>query len=164
MGATWKETKGIAAGTVVIDYQKCIGCGHCVEECPYHARKLDPGGSFSSPPAAWESKKSWEYGRAWQRNGNDPPVGKARKCHVCTDRLANGLLPVCVTTCIGRATYFGDENDPASLIAQVKAASVVQSLEKEGTQPRVVYVARGVLDPHLVATNDSATYGEVTCG
>ncbi len=153
-GATWKETEGIAAGTVVIDYLKCHGCGECVEECPYHARRLDRGGSFDSPPSIWETAKFWEYGRAWQRDGDDPPVGKARKCHFCTDRLANGLLPVCVTTCIGRANYFGDENDPASLIAQVKAASVVQTLEREGTRPRVYFVAREALDPHLLSRND----------
>jgi tetrathionate reductase subunit B len=47
---------------------------------------------------------------------------------------------MCVTTCIGRATYFGDENDPASLIAEVKAANRVTTLRR-------VSDARPLTDP-----------------
>ena len=62
-------------------------------------------------------------------------------------RLAAGQLPVCITTCIGRAGYFGDENDPQSLIAQVKKANPVQVLKPAAkTAPRVYYVATEKLE------------------
>jgi len=52
------------------------------------------------------------------------------------------MLPECVTTCVGRATYFGDTNDPTSLISMVIKANRTQFLkEKKGTKPRVYYVS-----------------------
>jgi molybdopterin-containing oxidoreductase family iron-sulfur binding subunit len=149
-GATWKETKGIGAGTVPIDYAQCIGCGKCVGACPYGARSVDDGASHSAgTPAAlpYESKPAFEYGTAWARTGKALPIGKARKCHFCVHRLAAGQLPACVATCLGRATYFGDESDPQSLVAQVKKAGKVQLLNPgAGTAPRVYYVADAKLE------------------
>ncbi|MFZ5773887.1 MAG: 4Fe-4S dicluster domain-containing protein [Thermodesulfobacteriota bacterium] len=148
--ATWKETKGIAAGTVPIDYTKCIGCGKCVPACPYGARALDEGKFHTEGTPAiqkYETLPSFEYGKKWPRAGKNQPIGNARKCHFCVHRLANGMLPMCITTCIGRAGYFGDENDPKSLIAQVKKANAVQVLKAgKGTAPRVYYVANIKLD------------------
>ena len=55
--------------------------------------------------------------------------------------------PQCITTCIGRAGYFGDENDAGSLIAQVKKANKIQILKaKKGTGPRVYYIANDKLE------------------
>jgi molybdopterin-containing oxidoreductase family iron-sulfur binding subunit len=146
--ATWKETAGIAAGTVVIDYGKCIGCGKCFRACPYDARSLDDGGFYhdARQRQPWEMAKFWEYGRSWTRTKRDSPIGKARKCHWCTDRLAQGVLPACVTSCIGRATYFGDESDPASLVSLVKQSNPIQTLDVAGTLPRVGYIAREQLE------------------
>ncbi len=57
------------------------------------------------------------------------------------------MLPQCITTCVGRAGYFGDENDPKSLIAQVKKANKIQILKAgKGTAPRVYYVANEKLE------------------
>ena len=149
-GATWKETTGIAAGIVPINYEKCIGCGACVDACPYHARKLDEGGYHSDGTPArqkYETMPSFEYGKKASRTDKAPPIDKARKCHFCIHRLAVGQLPVCITTCVGRAGYFGDENDPQSLIAQVKKANPTQTLKpEEGTAPRVYYIANVKLE------------------
>ncbi|MGD9947847.1 MAG: 4Fe-4S dicluster domain-containing protein [Desulfobulbus sp.] len=149
-GATWKETEGISAGLVMINYEQCIGCGACVKACPYDARALDQGGMHGDGTPAiqkYEQMPSYEYQKKWLRFGKNTPVGNARKCHFCLHRLAAGQLPVCITTCIGRAGYFGDENDPQSLIAQVKKANKIQVLKlAKKTAPRVYYVATEKLE------------------
>ncbi len=149
-GATWKETKGLNAGIVMIDYGQCIGCGACVPACPYDARTMDEGrfhGEGTPTVQKYLSKASFEYGKKWERSGSNQPIGNARKCHFCVHRLAVGQLPVCITTCIGRSGYFGDLNDPKSLIAQVKKANKVQTLKPaKGTAPRVYYVATEKLE------------------
>ena len=149
-GATWKETTGLGAGLVMINYEQCIGCGECVAACPYDARTMDEGafhGDGTPAVQKYETMASFEYGRKWPRSGKNLPVGTARKCHFCVHRLAAGQLPVCITTCIGRAGYFGDENDPQSLIAQVKKANPVQVLKPAAkTAPRVYYVATEKLE------------------
>ena len=46
-----------------------------------------------------------------------------------------------MTTCIGRATMFGDANDPESLVAEMIAKPNVMRLKDElGTEPRVYYL------------------------
>ncbi|GFP21557.1 prokaryotic molybdopterin-containing oxidoreductase family, iron-sulfur binding subunit [Candidatus Hakubella thermalkaliphila] len=51
------------------------------------------------------------------------------------------MLPACVTTCIGRATYFGDANDPENLVSELIASPNVMRLKEEmGTKPRVYYL------------------------
>jgi molybdopterin-containing oxidoreductase family iron-sulfur binding subunit len=148
--ATWKETKGVGAGIVPVNYNQCIGCGQCIPACPYQARTLDDGGFHTAGTPElqkYEMLPSFEYGKAWPRTGKNTPVGNARKCHFCVHRLASGQLPQCVTTCIGRVNYFGDENDPASLIAEVKKANKLQILKKgKGTAPRVYYIANEKLE------------------
>ena len=149
-GATWKESEGPGAGIVPINYEKCIGCGLCVDACPYHARTMDDGTFHSAGTPAlqkYEIMPCYEYGKKWSRSGKNQPVGNARKCHFCLHRLVSGQLPMCITTCIGRAGYFGDENDSQSLIAQVKKANTIQILKPEkGTAPRVYYVANEKLE------------------
>jgi molybdopterin-containing oxidoreductase family iron-sulfur binding subunit len=148
--ATRKETKGAAAGIVVVDYAKCIGCGRCVPACPYGARTLDDGSNHSDgtpAPQPYEAAPSFEYGKKRRREGAAQPVGNARKCHFCVHRLQEGMLPQCISSCIGRAGYFGDESDRKSLVAEVKKANKVQVLKaKKGTGPRVYYVASEKLE------------------
>lgn len=138
--ATYKRPDGI----VEIDYNKCIGCRYCLPACPYGARTADFGEFFTlgTPEvAAYEKQPNFEYGREWKREGNKSPVGNARKCHFCIHRLEAGMLPACVTTCIGYATYFGDANDPESLVSELIAKpSVVRLKEELGTKPKVYYL------------------------
>ncbi len=64
-------------GLVLIDHDKCIGCGACAIACPYEAPQLDR------------------------------KAKKMRKCDMCIDRISKKELPVCVAACPQRALDFG---------------------------------------------------------
>jgi Fe-S-cluster-containing dehydrogenase component len=140
--ATWKREDG----TVVIDYNICIGCRNCLEACPYSARTADFGefyGMNTPEIMPYETRPNYEYSKPWKRipYSDDSPVGNARKCQFCLHRLREGMLPACVTTCLGGATYFGDYNDENSLVHQLLASSRVRQLKQElGTKPSVFYL------------------------
>jgi ribosomal protein L37E len=51
------------------------------------------------------------------------------------------MLPSCVTTCIGRATLFGDSNDPDSVVAAMIAQPNVMRLKEEMGTEQAVRVA-----------------------
>lgn len=99
-------------GVVTIYYGKCIGCGMCIAACPYDARFFNP------------------------------VRRTADKCTFCTHRIDAGLLPSCVTTCIGRAITFGDLNDPKSEVSRLIAANSTVVLKPAlRTHPKVYYIA-----------------------
>jgi Fe-S-cluster-containing dehydrogenase component len=112
--------------------------------CPYQARVFDSGDFYTTDTPAvqpYELLKTYEYGRAYDRAKHESPVGNVRKCHFCLHRLNEGMLPECVTGCIGVATYFGDLSDPDSLIAELVASNNAIRLKEElGTKPRVYYL------------------------
>jgi len=66
---------------IIIDQKWCIGCGYCVEACP-----------FNIPH-------------------KDEEEGTARKCRFCIDRITNGSKPACATTCPSGAIQFGERAD-----------------------------------------------------
>ncbi|HEY5596922.1 MAG TPA: 4Fe-4S dicluster domain-containing protein [Candidatus Bipolaricaulota bacterium] len=138
--ATYKRPDGV----VEIDYNACIGCRYCITACPYNARTFDFGGNYSDETpekAPYEDAANFEYGRRWKREREKSPIGNARKCHFCLHRLEAGQLPACTTGCVGRATFFGDSNDPESLVSELIAKPNVMRLKEElGTRPKVYYL------------------------
>ncbi len=138
--ATYKRPDGI----VEINYDQCIGCRYCLTACPYSARTADFGDTYTKgTPSAqpYEKRPSFEYGRKRVREKGKSPIGNARKCHFCLHRLEVGMLPSCVTTCVGYATYFGDANDPESLVSELLGSPRVMRLKEElGTKPKVFYL------------------------
>ena len=138
--ATYKREDGI----VEVDYDKCIGCRYCITACPYNARTADFGIEYTegTPEAQkYELRPAFECGKKWPRKHGKSPIGNARKCHFCIHRIEKGLLPACVTTCIGGATYFGDSNDEKSLIADLISRPNITTLKSElGTKPKVYYI------------------------
>ncbi len=149
--ATYKDVQGV----VRMNYERCIGCRYCLVACPYAARTADfaewytmgtpdlPGKMVGRKTAAngYEARPAPEYGKTWPPRNHDSPVGNARKCHFCLHRLKVGMLPACVTSCIGRATFFGDRTDPESLVSEMIGSPRVFRLKEElGTQPAVYYL------------------------
>lgn len=140
--ATWKRKDGI----VEIDYALCVGCEKCIPACPYGSRHKDDGYFWTENTPGqgkmpYEGLPVYEWGKKTTRDEEAGPMDKVRKCHFCLHRIERGLLPQCVTTCIGRATYFGDLEDPSSLVAElIKQPNVMRLKEEAGTQPRVYYL------------------------
>ena len=85
-GASYQREDGI----VLVDYDKCVGCGYCVVACPYRARYLDTEdvGYFSTELAPNE-----EIGYQQHK------LGVAEKCTLCVHRVENGQQPACVQAC-----------------------------------------------------------------
>ncbi len=142
VGATYKRPDGIVA----IDYDACIGCRYCIAACPYNSRTADFGefyGDDTPEVMDYETRPTFEYGKEWRRTpGREAsPQGNARKCQFCLHRIENGLLPACVTTCLGGATYFGDYNDEQSLVHELVGSDRMMRLKEElGTEPKTFYL------------------------
>jgi Fe-S-cluster-containing dehydrogenase component len=80
VGATFESPDGVA----LVDDKYCIGCGYCVQACPYGCRYLHP------------EKKTVD------------------KCTLCYHRLKEGLTPVCMEVCPTKARIYGDLRDRES--------------------------------------------------
>lgn len=106
-GATYRDDKG----RVIVDEQTCIGCGYCVDACPYGARML---------------RKD---------------VGLIEKCDLCAARTDAGLQPACVETCPAGARLFGDMDDREGEISRYLMHHNVRRNETNEVAigPRVFY-------------------------
>lgn len=139
-----KATKRRSDGIVDMDYKQCIGCRACLNACPYGARQSDFGQFYTSRTPKlqdYERRPSYEYKKEWPRERGKSPIGNARKCHFCIHRIEHGILPACVVTCVGKATYFGDKQDKKSLVYDLINHKKVKRLKEDlATNPRVYYI------------------------
>lgn len=147
VGATYKDEEGL----VRQDYNRCIGCRFCTVACPYTVRYFNWG------------VPHWPEGMEAHLNP-DPevaprPKGVVEKCTFCIQRRrkaeelaeaeerpfrASDYVPACVETCTGRARYFGDLDDPDSLVSQLAdSPRAFRLLEELGTHPKVIYLREG---------------------
>ncbi|HWJ02154.1 MAG TPA: 4Fe-4S dicluster domain-containing protein, partial [Verrucomicrobiae bacterium] len=107
VGATYKTGDNV----VLVDRKRCIGCGYCIQSCPYGARFLHP------------------------------VLKVADKCTWCYHRISNGLQPACVQVCPMEARKFGNLKDPNSQVARLKKKSRTRVLKADlGTKPNVLYI------------------------
>jgi tetrathionate reductase subunit B len=109
-GATAQRADGI----VGVDKDLCIGCGFCLDACPYDARYMNP------------------------------KTKTVDKCDFCLSRIERGDPPVCVTTCTGHAKYFGDLDDRSSDVFKMVFADGARRMETEtqAVGPNVYYLGR----------------------
>lgn len=111
--------------------------------CPYYAIVEDRGGFYTDGTPVfepYETRDFYEYGEKLNRKKGQTQ-GSVRKCTFCLHRLDSGMLPACVSTCIGRAMYFGDKNDPESLVSELIKKEKVWNIKSGlGTKPRIYYI------------------------
>src|SRR5690606_15495911 len=115
-GASYKRAED---GIVLVNEDRCMGCGLCAWACPYGAREMDPA------------------------------AGVMKKCTLCIDRIYNENLPeedrvpACVRTCPTSARAFGDFADPESAVSKMSAERGGVALMPElGTKPVNRYLPR----------------------
>ena len=108
VGATYQTRDGF----VLIDTNRCVGCGYCIQACPYSVRFLNP------------------------------KTHTADKCTWCYHRVRKGLLPACVNVCPVHARKFGDLNDRNSEVYKILHQPHVVSVLKPdmGNKPSLHYV------------------------
>lgn len=130
-GATYKREDGV----VMVDRDLCIGCGRCVDSCPYGARFLHPHIPVTNDP----SKYAKDVPEVRGKKAADLRI--VDKCDYCSHRLAQGIEePACVRNCVGLARTFGDLNDPNSAVSKLMA-SVTTTHWDFGTKPRTALIA-----------------------
>lgn len=109
-GATTQDVSGV----VRVDHELCIGCGFCVDACPYDARFISQA------------------------------TRKVDKCDFCAPRIARGEQPACVATCTAHAKYFGDLEDRSSDVYRMVFKEGARRMESAtvAVGPNVYYQGR----------------------
>ena len=107
VGATYHSPDGV----VLVDKKHCIGCGYCVQACPYGCRYIT-------------------HSR-----------GTADKCTLCYHRIHKGRTTACVRACPREARLCGNLKDPESPIRKALHRNAHYILKAEmGTNPKCFYL------------------------
>ncbi|MBA4377993.1 MAG: 4Fe-4S ferredoxin [Gemmatimonas sp.] len=107
VGASYSTRDGV----VLVDAERCIGCGYCVQACPYGSRYLDPR------------------------------THTAEKCTWCYHRLVKGRSTACVGICPTAARMIGDRENPDDPINEILATQRILVLQPELlTKPQCFYL------------------------
>jgi Fe-S-cluster-containing dehydrogenase component len=107
VGASYRTKDGV----VLVDSERCIGCGYCVQACPYGSRFISPA------------------------------THTAEKCTWCYHRITKGMKPACVEVCPTATRQFGDmkrEDDPVRLAIAHGRVNVLQP--NLLTEPQAFYL------------------------
>jgi tetrathionate reductase subunit B len=111
VGASYRTPDGL----ILVDETRCIGCGYCVQACPYGSRFIHPVTHVAS------------------------------KCTFCYHRITKGLKPACVGACPVGARKFGDIKDPNDEVGEIMATKPVRVLKPDlRTEPNCYYLGLGM--------------------
>ena len=111
-GACYKREED---GVILVDQDRCVGCGSCRRACPY------------------------------QMIRSSRELRTADKCTLCAQLRAVGDTPACVRNCSGGALHYGDINDPSSEVSKLLAETdpqCIYTLRDLGNRPTVRYILR----------------------
>ena len=107
VGASYRSPDGV----VLVDEKRCIGCGYCVQGCPYGSRFINP------------------------------ETHTASKCTLCYHRITRGLETACVAACPTGARMIGNTRKVGDKVAEIIATENVRVLQPELlTEPNCYYV------------------------
>lgn len=107
VGASYRTKDGV----ILVDEKRCIGCGYCVQACPYGSRFIHPVTHIAS------------------------------KCTLCYHRITRGLKQACVQACPVGARRLGDMKQVDNEVAKIIATERVQILQPELlTKPNCYYL------------------------
>jgi len=157
-----KATVKRGDGIVMQNFRRCIGCRYCMVACPYGARSFN-----------FKTQESEEYQRPDLPPDLDLGYGShigpwpyphrtrgvVEKCTYCFHRIdqalengweigskidgEDGVLPACVEACPTEARYFGDLDNPDSMVSKLLASRTYIKLREEmATDPKTRYLPR----------------------
>jgi tetrathionate reductase subunit B len=107
VGASYRTPDGV----ILVDDKRCIGCGYCVQACPYGSRFIHP------------------------------ITHTASKCTLCYHRITQGLKQACVQACPVGARRLGDIKKVGDEVAEIIATQAVRVLQPElFTEPNCFYL------------------------
>jgi anaerobic dimethyl sulfoxide reductase subunit B (iron-sulfur subunit) len=101
-------------GVVLIDSEKCDGCGGCVEACP-----------FGVPTPI-------------------PSTNKVGKCDSCIQLRENGELNACVAACSMRALDFGDIDSLKAKYGGAPVVALPPYFPEGNTMPNILINAKSI--------------------
>jgi len=130
---------------VFVYLSRCNHCANpvCVSSCPNHAiyKEGDFGAVLIDPTACKGARQCWAacpYGAPTYASDKVDPTIQANMCHMCIDRLEQGMMPICVLACPQRALDFG----PLSQLQKTygtTSADLTGVPSSSTTSPSVVY-------------------------
>lgn len=114
-------TKDKETDTILLNEEKCIGCGMSAIVCPFDAISFNP---------SWRVSIEREV---------------AQKCDNCYERITNNLMPACVEACKTGALVYGDINEIIKEERKIVAKTATQfaaEVQIEAKVPELIKIWR----------------------